>query len=131
MSILPTRAAIADTAELSRTSSFAVSAAPSFANSARPFSSTSVANTVAPSRANAMAQARPIPAAPAVTNARLPFRRSDMCFLPIFDALLSLSRHAGSRPAHPRLCYPLKQDVDARPKAGHDEWILGSQVTAQ
>jgi hypothetical protein len=38
----------------------------------------SVAMTVAPSRANAMAQARPMPAAAAVTTARLPFRRSDI-----------------------------------------------------
>ena len=43
-------------------------------------SSMSVANTVAPSRAKAMAQARPMPAAAAVTKARLPFRRSDMFF---------------------------------------------------
>ena len=43
-------------------------------------SSMSVANTVAPSRAKAIAQARPMPAAAAVTNARFPFRRSDMFF---------------------------------------------------
>src|SRR5260370_34972 len=40
----------------------------------------SVANTRAPSRAKAAAAQRPMPAAPAVTNARLPFRRSPMSF---------------------------------------------------
>ena len=51
-----------------RTSSRAVSAMPSLARVAMPLSSMSVAITVAPSRANAMAQARPMPAAAAVTN---------------------------------------------------------------
>jgi hypothetical protein len=38
--------------------------------------------TVAPSRAKAIAQARPMPAAEAVTTARFPFSRSDIfCFL--------------------------------------------------
>src|SRR5450432_330925 len=80
MSTGPTRFAIALTAEVSRASSRATSVTPSLASAARPFSSISVANTLAPSRANAMAQARPMPAAPAVTKARLPLRRSDMFF---------------------------------------------------
>jgi hypothetical protein len=78
MSTGPTRPAIAATASLSRTSSRAVSATPSLPSSARFFSSMSVAITVAPSRAKATAQARPIPTAAAVTNARLPLRRSDI-----------------------------------------------------
>src|SRR6266700_538958 len=69
---------MAATAAVSRTSSRAVSDTPSLARDARAFSSMSVANTLAPSRANASAQARPMPTAAAVTNARLPFRRSDM-----------------------------------------------------
>src|SRR5437868_7626033 len=76
MSIVPTRLAIATMAAVSRTSSRATSDTPSLVSGARPVSSISVAKTVAPSRANAMAHARPIPAAPAVTNARLPLRRS-------------------------------------------------------
>src|ERR1700688_2551310 len=97
ISIGPTRLAIAATAAVSRTSSRATSDTPSLASAARPFSSISVANTVAPSRANAMAEARPMPAAPAVTNARLPLRRSDMSFLP-FN---SLSSFRGARSASP------------------------------
>src|ERR1700709_780309 len=80
MSILPTRLAIAATAAVSRASSFATSATPSLASAARPFSSMSVAKTWAPSRAKARALARPMPAAPAVTNARLPLRRSPMSY---------------------------------------------------
>src|SRR5579864_7483751 len=82
ISIPPTRLAIADTAALSRTSRRAMSLMPSAASAASPFSSTSVAKTLAPSRAKAIADARPMPAAAAVTKARLPFRRSDMVFLP-------------------------------------------------
>src|SRR6185437_13457097 len=78
MSMVPVRAAMAATASLSRTSSLATSETPSLPSSARPFSSMSVAITVAPSRAKAVAQARPIPTAAAVTNARLPLRRSDI-----------------------------------------------------
>src|SRR6266700_656325 len=74
---------MAATAAVSRTSSRAVSDPPSLARDARAFSSMSVANTLAPSRANASAQARPIPAAAAVTNARLPFRRSDISPAPL------------------------------------------------
>src|SRR3954467_5136386 len=81
MSTVPARLAIASTAAVSRTSSFATLATPSCFNSASFSSSISVANTSAPSRAKAAAQARPIPTAPAVTNARLPFRRLDICFL--------------------------------------------------
>src|ERR1700704_3314635 len=95
MSTLPTRFAIAVTALLSRTSSRDVSAIPSLASGAIPFSSISVANTVAPSRAKAIAQARPIPAAPAVTNARLPLRRSPMQISLSFDQLLK--RHGEER----------------------------------
>src|SRR4051794_398994 len=76
MSMLPTRFAVPATAAVSRTSSRATSDTPSSLSEARPFSSISVAKTLAPSRAKAMAQARPMPAAPAVTNARLPLRRS-------------------------------------------------------
>src|SRR6201987_6430133 len=78
MSILPTRPAIAATSALLRASSRATSATPSLLSEARPFSSMSVATTLAPSRAKASAQARPMPAAAAVTKARLPLRRSDM-----------------------------------------------------
>src|SRR3984957_4376541 len=99
MSTLPTRLAIAATAAVSRTSSFATSDTPSLASTARPFSSMSVANTVAPSRAKAIAEARPIPAAPAVTNARLPFRRSDMAFSPKLSIVIS--GHTRARPAYP------------------------------
>src|SRR6266436_2801732 len=80
MSVLPARLAIAATAALSRASSLPTSAMPSLLRSASFASSISVANTVAPSRAKATAQARPIPTAAAVTNARLPFRRSDISF---------------------------------------------------
>src|SRR3984957_7668487 len=76
----PTRLAIAATAALSRTSRRATSLTPSLARSANAFSSMSVAKTLAPSRAKAIADARPTPAAAAATNARLPFRRSDMFF---------------------------------------------------
>src|SRR6185369_1416197 len=86
--------AVAITAAVSRTSSRATSDTPSLVSGARPFSSISVAKTVAPSRANAMAHARPIPAAPAVTNARLPLRRS-----PIH---ISLDFNFGSRECAPR-----------------------------
>ena len=65
---------------LSRASSFATSATPSPLSAAKPFSSRSVANTLAPSRAKAIAEARPMPAAAAVTKARLPLRRLDMHF---------------------------------------------------
>src|SRR5260370_33070078 len=80
MSVLPARWARAATSALSRASRFAISAMPSFSRSRRLLSSVAVANTVAPSRAKATAQARPVPTAAAVTNARLPFRRSDMFF---------------------------------------------------
>src|SRR5580692_12165267 len=80
MSMPPTRLARPATEEVSRASSRATSAIPSLARSANPFSSMSVAKTLAPSRAKAIADARPMPAAAAVTNARLPFRRSDMFF---------------------------------------------------
>src|SRR3954447_26242805 len=94
MSTLPTRLAMAFTAAVSRTSSRATSDTPSFASCARPFSSISVAKTVAPSRENAIAQARPIPAAPAVTNARLPLRRSPIYFS--LDSTSALSRMRGA-----------------------------------
>jgi hypothetical protein len=85
---------------LSRASSFATSAMPSLFSAASLPSSISVANTVAPSRAKATAQARPIPTAAAVTNARLPFRRSDMLFsIPFYF------RHSGMRVAQARNPY--------------------------
>src|SRR6478735_6147719 len=92
MSVWPARLAMAVTAAVSRTSSFATSAMPSLLSAASLPSSMSVANTVAPSRAKATAQARPIPTAAAVTKARLPFRRSDMVFLLVF-----LFRHCEER----------------------------------
>src|SRR6202790_3261533 len=104
MSILPTRRAIASTAALSRTSSRATSDPPSLASSARPFSSMSVANTVAPSRAKAMAQARPMPIAPAVTKARLPFNRSDIQisseFMWVETTCFIIRSNAASFPPH-------------------------------
>src|SRR5947209_1885684 len=81
ISTVPARFAMASTAAVSRTSSFATLATPPLFNAARFSSSTSVANTPAPSRAKASAQARPMPTAAAVTNARLPFRRLDIWFL--------------------------------------------------
>src|SRR5262245_29394906 len=75
-SMVPTLRASSVTAELSRTSSGTTSAMPPPERSESPFASMSVATTWAPSRAKASADARPIPAAAAVTNARLPFNRS-------------------------------------------------------
>src|SRR3954452_10751479 len=92
MSTLPTRLAVALTAAVSRTSSRATSDTPSLASWASRLSSISVAKTVAPSRAKANAQARPIPAAPAVTNARLPLRRSPIYFS--LDSTSALSANA-------------------------------------
>src|SRR5215472_1824216 len=112
MSVLPTRLAMASTAAVSRASSLATSAMPSLFSEAMPFSSMSVANTLAPSRANASAQARPMPAAAAVTKARLPLRRSDMG--------VSLFRSPST------ILVSFKKDVDARHKAGHDDVFGGS-----
>src|SRR6202022_57466 len=88
MSIGPKRFAMAATAELSRTSSRATSDTPPLESAASPFSSISVATTVAPSRAKAIAEARPMPAAPAVTHARLPFRRSPIYLSRVFMKFL-------------------------------------------
>src|SRR5215813_4552216 len=74
--MVPTLRAISATAALSRTSSGTASAMPLPERSESPFGSMSVATTWAPSRAKAKADALPIPAAAAVTNARLPFNRS-------------------------------------------------------
>ena len=96
MSILPTRLAKALTSAVLRTSSRAVSAMPSLPSVAMPLSLMSVAITVAPSRANAMAQARPMPAAAAVTTARFPFSRSDIfrCSLIFLSSLRGAKRRA-------------------------------------
>src|SRR5215470_14338089 len=101
MSVLPTRLAKASTSAVLRTSSRAVSAMPSVASVARPFSSTSVAITVAPSRANAMAQARPMPAAAAVTTARLPFRRSEIQVSSKFVDIVISSLRGAKRRSNP------------------------------
>src|SRR5438105_2153396 len=105
MSVLPARLAMAATAALSRTSSFATSAIPSLLSAASLASSISVANTVAPSRAKATAQARPIPTAAAVTNARLPFRRSDMKvsskWYELGDAVVVIARSEATKQSMP------------------------------
>jgi hypothetical protein len=72
----------------------------------------SVAITCAPSRANAIAVARPIPAAAAVTKARLPFSRSVIQFIPVF----SFAVIARLDPA----IHPFRRRMDARVKPAHD-----------
>src|SRR5260370_16922268 len=119
MAVLPARLAMAATAALSRASSFAISAMPSFLRSASLLSSMSVANTVAPSRAKATAQARPIPTAAAVTNARLPFRRSDISFS-LEQSRLFLGVIRG---LDPRIHLVKKHGFPAQPRHYHS-WAL-------
>jgi hypothetical protein len=116
MSTVPTRLAMASTAALSRTSSFATSDTPSCFKSASFSSSMSVANTSAPSRAKATAQARPIPIAPAVTNARLPFRRLDIYFLRLLLFVIP-GRALRANPESRSRCAVL--DSGSAPKRAH------------